>query len=135
MKVIMGDPVRVKAPKDRYVVEVDTMEGDADGWNQFESQRYKHSELDMLKQYIIYCEVLLKQYPHGRGGSDDHQELPFFEEEFNDYWPCSCDGQFEDSMEGYSVFYYDKTGQKFEVNIELDDKDKEEIKSYGVLTY
>ena len=36
-------------------------------------------------------------------------------------------------MEGYSVYYYDENGEKFDVMITLSDEDRTTIESYGVL--
>lgn len=132
MKIKLAELISEDKPKSAYEVTIDYMIGDADGWN---TSTKLFTDMEELKQFIIWCEVLALQYPDGRGGCDNYGDLPFFEEHFEDEWSCSNDGDEEDSFDGYAVKYYDQTGQAFSTSIVLDDEDKKEIASYGVLNY
>lgn len=113
-----------------YVVTVETMIGDADGYESFEQT---FEEVNELKDYIIKLEVISKQYPHGRGGNDHYNFLDFFEEDFED-WPYDIDSDCLHTFDSYEVTYIDELGHINGVNIELDEKDNELIDSYGVRT-
>ena len=123
---------KVNNPKLKYVIEVKTMEGDADGYNKFDIG-FDSKDLDEVKKVICYCEVLLRQYPNGRDGYDTYNSLDFFSYYFDADWNYAYDGEIQDSMDGYKVWYYDETGEKFSVQISLSEEDLEFIKSFGVL--
>lgn len=118
--------------KSKYVIDVRTMEGDADGYNNFDII-FDEKDIEELKKVIIYCEVLERQYPNGRGGYDTYNSLDFFSYYFDAKWNYAYDGEIQDSMEGYSVYYYDENSEKFDVMITLSDEDRTTIESYGVL--
>lgn len=118
--------------KSKYVIDVCTMEGDADGYNNFDII-FDEKDIEELKKVIIYCEVLERQYPNGRGGYDTYNSLDFFSYYFDADWNYAYDGEIQDSMEGYSVYYYDENGEKFDVMITLSDEDIATIESYGIL--
>lgn len=120
---------KVESIKSKHQVVVSTMTGDADDYHEF-SVLFDENQISSLQQYIIYCEVLQKQYPNGRGGYDDY-ELDFFEEYFSDDW-YKYEGM-EDSMEDYDVYYYDEDGIKYDVSVELSPEDIVIIESYGIL--
>lgn len=120
------------APKSRYIIEVYTMEGDADDYHSF-SMTFREDEIEELKERIIQCEVLSLAYSNGKGGYDDYYELDFFEEHFSDDWYC-YEGCW-DSFDGYSVVYYDENSKKFNVDVSLSEEDKDKIKSYPVLKF
>ena len=120
---------KVESIKSKYQVDVSTMTGDADDYHEF-SVLFDENQIRDLQQYIIYCEVLQKQYPNGRGGCDDY-ELDFFEEYFSDDW-YNYEGM-EDSMEDYDVYYYDENSVKYDVSVELSPEDILKIESYGIL--
>lgn len=118
--------------KSKYVIDVCTMEGDADGYNNFDII-FGEKDIEELKKVIIYCEVLERQYPNGRGGYDTYNSLDFFSYYFDAKWNYAYDGEIQDSMEGYSVYYYDENSEKFDVMITLSDEDRTTIESYGIL--
>lgn len=120
------------APKSCYVIEVDTMEGDADDYHRF-TLYFAENEIEELKERIIQCEVLSLAYPNGKGGYDGFDELDFFEYHFRDDWYC-YEGCW-DSFDGYSVVYYDENSKKFNVDISLSEEDKAKINSYPVLNF
>ena len=93
---------------------------------------FDEKDIEEVKKVIIYCEVLKRQYPNGRGGSADYT-LDFFDEYFNDDWNYDWDGQIQDSMEDYDVYYYDENSVKYDVSVELSPEDKVKIESYGIL--
>lgn len=119
--------------RNKYIVTVYTMEGDADDYHSFDNH-FPASKLEELKEFIIYCEVLKRQYPNGRGGGDDY-DFTFFDLHFSEEWNYSeyCDSY--DSMEGYKVIFFDATGVSYDVIVKLDEEDYMEIKSYGVLKH
>ena len=118
--------------KSKYVIDVCTIEGDADGYNNFDII-FDEKDIEELKKVIIYCEVLERQYPNGRGGYDTYNSLDFFSKYFDAKWNYAYDGEIQDSMEGYKVWYYDAAGEKFSVQVTLSEEDLEFIKSFGVL--
>ena len=120
---------KVESIKSKYQVVVSTMTGDADDYHEF-SVLFDENQISDLQQYIIYCEVLQNQYPNGRCGDDDY-ELDFFEEYFSDDW-YNHEGM-EDSMEDYSVYYYDEDGIKYDVKVVLSEEDIKVIDSFGIL--
>lgn len=131
MKVIVGeDPMKLKLIKNMWSIEIETMEGDADDYHRFSLE---FEEIEDFKKCLIQCEVLDKQYPNGRGGGDDYNDLDFFEEVFDELWHYACDGQFADSMDGYVPFYYNAAGDKLTVDIEFSKEDSDIINEYGVM--
>lgn len=120
-----------KQPVSKYIINVQTMEGDGDGYNAF-NLTFDEKDIEEVKKVIIYCEVLKRQYPNGRGGCDDYA-LDFFDEYFNDDWNYTYDGQIQDSMEDYDVYYYDENSVKYDVSVELSPEDIVKIESYGIL--
>jgi len=116
-------------PKLIYRINVETMEGDADDWHNFDIDI---KDEETLKEVIIYCEVMAKQYPHGRGGGNDYYDhLDFFDEWFNDEWFYE-DGEWMDSWENYSVSYFDENGVEMKVNVTLEQEDIDKINQYEV---
>lgn len=125
----LKEKTKVQTITSKYQVVVETMTGDADDYHEF-AVLFDENQISDLQQYIIYCEVLQKQYPNGRGGYDDY-ELDFFEEYFSDDW-YNHEGM-EDSMEDYSVYYYDEDGIKYDVKVVLSEEDIKVIDSFGIL--
>jgi hypothetical protein len=120
---------KVESIQSKYQVVVTTMTGDGNDYHKF-SVLFDKNQISDLQQYIVYCEVLQKQYPNGRGGCDDY-EFDFFEECFSDNWYI-YDGM-EDSMEDYSVYYYDEDGIKYDIKVVLSKEDIKVIDSFGIL--
>ena len=125
----LKEKTKVQTIKSKYQVVVDTMTGDGDDYHNF-SVLFDENQISDLQQYIIYCEVLQNQYPNGRGGYDDYK-LDFFEEYFSDDW-YNYEGM-EDSMEDYSVYYYDEDGIKYNIKVVLSKEDIKVIDSFGIL--
>ena len=125
----LKEKTKVQTIKSKYQVVVDTMTGDGDDYHSF-NVYFDENQISDLQRYIIYCEVLQNQYPNGRGGCDDY-ELDFFEEYFSDDWYHYEDMQ--DSMEDYSVYYYDEDGIKYDVKVVLSEEDIKVIDSFGIL--
>lgn len=73
--------------KPRYVVHVDFMEGDADGYQTDKLKFYADDETDMLNlpRFVLAVAMCCAAYPRGRGGYDEYNGLAeydaFFSEE------------------------------------------------------
>jgi len=129
MKLKIGSKITAENPKDTYRITVDTMTGDADGWNDFELD-FKDKE--EFQKVVCYCEVIALQYQNGRGGGDGfYDHLDFFDKYFNEEWYYQ-DGDYMDSWECFDLSYFDQTGQEFKVSYTLSPEDKEIIASYEV---
>jgi len=130
MKIKIGSRIAKENPKNIYRITVDTMTGDADGWNDLELD-FKDKE-EFIK-VVRYCEVMALQYQKcGRGGGDGfYDHLDFFEDYFNEEWYYQ-DGEWMDSWESFGLTYFDQTGDEFKVSYTLTDEDKEIIASYEV---
>ena len=138
MKINIGN--KVKTPIDSYVVEVETMYGDADGWGRVIVGDFKIGEEEYLEDLLKTCERMDEAYPHGRGGWDNYNHVEGFNKWFSiddttdeEYDSMSArmkelasewefdpqsDGSHA-SFYGYNVFYYDKNGVKHSVSVEL----------------
>jgi len=133
MKLKIQQEVTKSNPKCVYRIKVDTMTGDADGYNDF--------NIDLpdsitgrveLKNVIIYCEVLAKQYRNGRGGGTGYYDhLDFFDEWFEEEWYYE-EGEYMDDFEDYSIFYFDLDGKEFNVSAYLSEQDMKDVDSYEV---
>jgi hypothetical protein len=107
-----------------YELEIETMEGDADDTHTVQFN-FKESEEDELKKYIVACGVLNNSYPSGRSGGDKYTG-PYWDL-LNDGWYHDNMG-FEDSYDGYCLYYYDKNGLKYNCTVEYDEEMLKEIK-------
>ena len=108
-------PTQKENPKSLYVVTVDTMEGDADDYHVFEITT---ESVDELKEIIIGMEILCNAYPNGRGGCDEY--CGKFYEEYVSEELYSYEG-FNDSIQSFSVNYYDENGNEFNVQYTIDE--------------
>ena len=68
MKINIGPKVANKKLNNVFVFEINTMEGDADDYHSFNLNVEKEKD---VKKLIIYCNVLEKSYPNGKGGDDE----------------------------------------------------------------
>lgn len=115
-----------------YLLIIDTMIGDADGYDTVEVGCFQENELHLLEEVIGVCDRMIEAYPNGRGGDDDYNHIEGFEKWFTeDYednieniehlapfqWSYSTDGYYmQNSIEGYKVVYLDN-GEEYEVDI------------------
>jgi len=130
MLVQIGKKLKATKPKNIWRVNVQTMTNDADGWNDFDLDFSDKSEFERV---ILYCEVMEKQYTQGRGGgSGFYDHLDFFDKYFNEDWYYEEGGEWMDSWDGFTLSYFDQTGEEFKVTYKLNDEDKEIINSYEV---
>lgn len=97
-----------------YVVEVEYMHGDADHY-QTEEDTFGVNKRQDLIDYLNFLERCLAEYPYGRGGSDDYDHIPGYDEMVSS-WPCDDCG-IQASLEGYEVFFYDSTGTKHDCEV------------------
>lgn len=123
MKILLSEKANEK-PKNIYVIDIETMEGGADDEHHIV---WHVKDVEELRDMIIHTEVMMKCYSNGRGGGDEYVG-PYFEKYFQDSISCDDYG-YTDSIESYKIVYYDKNGNEFNVQIEMDDEMKEEIKN------
>lgn len=109
-------------PKNMFVIDIETMEGDADDEHHIEIHCESEEE---LRDVIIHAEVMKKCYPSGRGGGDDYTG-PYFEKYFADSIYCN-DWSHTDSIEDYSIVHYDENGIMRHVVVDFDEEMIEEI--------
>ena len=76
--------------KPHYVVHVEFMEGDADGYQSDKLKFHVDDEGDMedLERFVLAVAMCCAAYPNGRGGYDEYHGLPeydaFFAEEIDE---------------------------------------------------
>ena len=109
-------PTTQENPKLLYVVTVDTMEGDADDYHEFEITT---ESTDELKEIIIGMSILANAYPNGRGGCDEY--CGKFYEEYVSGELYNYEG-FNDSIQSFSVKYYNEKGKEFDVQYTIDEE-------------
>lgn len=122
-----------------YVVEIETMYGDADGYGQIVIGGFKPAQDEAhMVDLLDTLDRMGGAYPNGRGGGDDYNHVEGFERWFSienipkdEYeklpetikslstdWEYSPDGYgFQASYEGYDIFFYDISGKKFKVDM------------------
>ena len=89
-----------RTKKPYYRVEVDFMEGDADGSQSDTLEFYEDDANDMknMSRFVMAVACCCAAYPNGRGGYDEYNGLPeydafFLEEEYNlDYYDFLDEG-------------------------------------------
>lgn len=140
MNIAIGKKVLV--PIDSYVVEIETMYGDADGYGKIIVGDFKKGEESYLEDLLKTCNRMKDEYPYGRGGGENYNHVEGFnkwfdiddttEEEYeaiperikNDlstYWEYDPQGDgTHASYDGHKVFYYDENGVKYKVSVSLD---------------
>jgi hypothetical protein len=134
---------KLKKPKNTntYFVKIETMTGDADDYHTLNvefNEKFVNQYVDdkdyNLRNCIIACEILAKQYPRGCGGCDTYDGLPYWDVFFADddewHYDCNCDRR--DTFSSYEVFFYNENGIKHKVEVEFDDEMKAEIDSAEV---
>jgi hypothetical protein len=140
MKFVVTGTSNVPDYRDAFVVEVQVMYGDADGYGDFEIGPFAKDKDDaLLEDFVTLCKGMDAAYPHGRGGDDNYNHVPGFNEWFDSEnhlteeewealpqrqrdlgrdWPYDPQGDgVQASFEKYEVFYYDETGVKFDVKV------------------
>lgn len=124
--------------KNGYYLECKFMIGDADG---YEKEIY-HIESEYLKKTILFCLMMDKQYPNGRGGGSEYNYFmkkihplaeEVFEEVLCDNWATEPYGDYQQcSWDDYEIFLY-KDGQKYKIDYELDEEDEKIVTEAKVL--
>ena len=117
--------------KDKYVMLINTMEGDADDYHTMEFY-FSKSRLKKLRQMIVAVTVLSLCYPNGRGGQDDY--VGRYARLFLEDLYVEPSYGITDTIQDFSVVYYDKNGGVFNVDIDYDEKMVEEIITASRLT-
>jgi hypothetical protein len=158
MKLIITDPVPVKdMPKDSYIVEIQSMQGDGDGYRDFtvgpfvkdRDEASLQSLLETLERMKtgfppgvirngayrdvlgflqwfgteeITIESLREYYPDllSKYGEKAHQEIIDLTENHYSEWhgDALTDYTRDEKLTKYGVVYYDKTGTKYNVEIQ-----------------
>lgn len=123
--------------KSGYYLECNFMIGDADG---YEQKNYP-IEPKNLEKTILFCLMMDKQYPRGRGGCDDYymeKIHPLAEEIFetvlNEDWAYEPYDGGQCSWRKYEIILY-KNGLKYKINYELDNDDKKILSEAKVLDW
>ena len=99
--------------REGYLLVIKTYIGDADGDEYVEIGPVPEGELSKIEDAIEVCDRLRKEYPHGRGGSDNYKSEGF-EEILGDDWPCH-EG-IENSFSGYKVYFLED-GRRYPVTV------------------
>lgn len=104
-------------PINTFILEVEFMIGDADGYEVLKvdfGTDYKSAE-----GLIHFLDLCKKEYPYGMGGDDDYRGVPGYKEYGEDFipWEPYCDGHL--NYQGYEMFWYDKHGGKYAVEISI----------------
>lgn len=131
MKFIKGNNPK-KDSRKGYLLIIETMIGDADGYESLEVGCFQENQLHLLEEVINVCDRMTKEYPHGRGGDDEYNHIEGFQRWFSeDYkgnysdienlapfeWCYSSDGYcMQNSIDGYKVIYLEN-GEEYEVKI------------------
>jgi hypothetical protein len=99
--------------KNKYVIEVDFMHGDADAYTTEEFVCANENEFER----IMKQEQLIPQSP-GSGGDEDAYRAWCTELFGEDFVPsdCTCD-DIQASVESFAGFYYNEAGVKFEASL------------------
>jgi len=137
MKFIVNKEENKKEIKNGYLLVINTMIGDADGYDTVEVGYFKEEELHLLEEVIDLCERMKNAFPHGMGGGDDYHDvegfLRWFDDGAEDYdidnadiahlapfeWSYSPDNWGDqNSLTDYYVLYY-KDDIEYDVSIEM----------------
>lgn len=118
-----------------YVIVVNWMYGDADGWSTSEIGTFSEEEKDKLFDAIVVCKRMEMAYPNGRGGYDDYNSVDGFyrwfstdeeeseekaiDMEYEPYDNCQA------SFESFEVFYYNENGEKIKCDFEIEGLDNQ----------
>lgn len=136
MKFIKSDMVKEIKKYSIYEVEIDLMHGDADYYEKMCISGIKEEEENLLENLITTLKLMEKEYPNGRGGGDNYNNVPGFNEwfcyeglsnserenldkridELYRDWSYSEYGS-QASLDGYKVYFFDENGKKYEVMI------------------
>lgn len=112
---IINNEIIQDVHKNQYVLEYETMSGDADAYEQHQIC-FKKSKLDELKKYIFTLEELIEL---GDGQCYDYDSVTFEDifENLNIPGDVTVDGQFRQTVTSWSVVFYDENGKMLEVKI------------------
>ena len=150
MKLTIKKNTDVYVP--HYVLNINFMEGDADGWP-VESMTFQEGEEEDIKRIIMAVARCSAAYPRGRGGDDEYNGLleydAFFNEEtFNAHWDVCVEYDYDladlerinpnkicinhptdsigisTSFEGFDLFFYDESRVKNKVKVTFTKEEK-----------
>ena len=121
-------PANDEIPKSTYVVTVDTMQGDADDYHEFEI----HTQtLEELREIIIGMQILCNTYPNGGGGEYCGE---FYKNYVAEDLHYDCNSDWHDSIQSFVVNYFDEQGNKFYVKYTPDEEMQNRIDACDGLT-
>lgn len=85
MKISITNPVVVELnPVSSYVVEVESMMGDGDGYSKFNVGIFKEDEMNFLECLLETLNRMSVAFPHGMSGSDDYEKVLGFPQWFGE---------------------------------------------------
>lgn len=113
--------------RNKFVIRVETMEGDADDEHEFELA-FKPNETDKILRTIICLERCRNEYLSGKGGYDDYWHIPDFEELLSEEW-FSYEGT-QDSFEEWYLTFFDENGTEFNVKSKFTKEEKHQFSHY-----
>lgn len=120
MRLLVGESISTRNPKDTYVLCLKVMHGDADGYSTHEIMRVPNDEFDLEELYDALRVI------DSVTDEDDQEKIPDLIKDNKKLalnWPQdvvyvnSGDGTLA-SYEGHWVRYYDKDGHEFSVKVE-----------------
>lgn len=118
-------------PKSKYVIFVNIDTGNS--VSKYIEEReiireFDENQIDDLRQFIIYWEVLESAYSFGRREKDNYNEFKFVDSHFKELVYDSLGRR--DTINGYEVIYYDELSRRCDVYIEFSKEDLDEIESH-----
>lgn len=80
MRIEVTTPVvEPPVPTESFVVVINTMQGDADGYNAFTVGAFKiNKDMENLMHLLQTLKAMSEAYPYGRGGDDSYELVPGF---------------------------------------------------------
>jgi hypothetical protein len=129
MKLQLGKKIKEQNPKNIWRITVETMTP-MFTWKKFNLDFSDESE---FKEVVRYCKVMDLHPVRADLGrkSGFYDYLDFFNKYFNEKWHYEY-GESMNCWYGFSLTYFDETGEEIEVIYTLSDEDKKIISSYGV---
>ena len=119
MKLVIGEPIADRNPRDTYVLCLKVMHGDADGYSTHEIMRVANDEFDLEDLYEA-LKVIDKTVD--LNDQDEISGIIGVNKALEQNWPYdnvyNAGGEgIRASYEGHWVRYFDKAGQEFSVKV------------------
>jgi hypothetical protein len=118
-----SDKIRHKKPSDVYRIIVNTSEvlnSTVVRSNSFRLDfENDKDKLEELRECIVALECCRLQYTNGKMSFESYEKLPYFEEYLFENWSTNHRGHI-DLFENYRLIYFDKKGEKHNVDVTYD---------------